>query len=69
LSKAEASPSSSKLDEEQSVGHLFSNAIGQEQGNIIVNYYGPSSSEALTLHGYNVHRTKIKKDIPSSFNI
>jgi hypothetical protein len=23
------------------VGHLFSNAIDQEQGNTIVNYYGP----------------------------
>ena len=51
------------------VGHLFSNVVGQEQGNTIVNYYGPSSSEALSPHGYNAHRTKYKEDIPSSFNI
>jgi hypothetical protein len=48
------------------VGHLFSNVVGQEQGNTIVNYYGPSSSEALSPHGYNAHQTKVKKDIPSS---
>jgi hypothetical protein len=35
------------------VGHLFSNVVGQEQGNTIVNYYRPSSSEALSPHGYN----------------
>jgi hypothetical protein len=34
------------------VGHLFSNAIGQEQCNTIVNYYKPLSSEALSPHGY-----------------
>jgi hypothetical protein len=51
------------------VGHLFSNAMGYEQGNTIVNYYKPSSSEALSPHGYNAHRTKDKKDVPSSFNI
>jgi hypothetical protein len=51
------------------VGHLFSNVVNQEQGNTIVNYYEPSSSEALSLYGYNAHRTKDKKDIPSSFNI
>jgi hypothetical protein len=51
------------------VGHLFSNAVGQEQGNTIVNYYRPSSSEALSLHGYNAHETKVKKDISSSFNM
>jgi hypothetical protein len=37
------------------IGHLFSNVVGQEQGNTIVNYYGPSSSEALSPHGYNAH--------------
>jgi hypothetical protein len=51
------------------VGHLFSNVVGQEQGNTIVIYYRPSSSEALSPHGYNAHQTKVKKDIPSSFNI
>jgi hypothetical protein len=51
------------------VGHLLSNAVGQEQGNTIVNYYGPSSSEALSSHGFNAHQTKVKKDIPSSFNM
>jgi hypothetical protein len=29
------------------VGHLFSNAMNQEQGNTIVKCSGPSSSEAL----------------------
>jgi hypothetical protein len=51
------------------VGHLFSNAVDQEQGNTIVNFYGPSSLEALFPHGNNAHQTKDKKDIPSSFNI
>jgi hypothetical protein len=51
------------------VGQLFSNAIDQEQGNTIVNFYGPSSSEALFSHGYNAHQTKVKKDIPSSFDM
>jgi hypothetical protein len=51
------------------VSHLFSDVVGQEQGNTIVNYYGPSSSEALSPHGYNAHQTKVKKDIPSSFNM
>jgi hypothetical protein len=51
------------------VGHLFSNVVNQEQDNTIVNYYGPSSSEALSPHGYNDHQTKVKKDIPSSFNM
>jgi hypothetical protein len=37
------------------VGHLFSNTVDQEQGNTVVNYYGPLSSEALSPHGYNVH--------------
>ena len=51
------------------IDHLFSNVVDQEQGNTIVNYYGPSSYEALSSHGYNAHRTKIKKNIPSLFNM
>jgi hypothetical protein len=51
------------------VGHLFSNVVDQEQGNTIVNYYRPSSFEALSPHGYNAYQTKVKKDIPSSFNM
>jgi hypothetical protein len=51
------------------VGHLFSNAVGQEQGNTIVNYNRPSSSEALSPYEDNAHQTKVKKDIPSSFNV
>jgi hypothetical protein len=51
------------------VCHLFSNDVDQEQGNTIVNYYRPSSSKALSPHGYNAHQTKVKKDITSSFNI
>ena len=51
------------------VSHLFSNVVGQEQGNIIVNYYRPSSSKALSPHEYNAHQTKDKKNIPSSFNM
>jgi hypothetical protein len=51
------------------VGHLFANVVDQEQGNIIVNYYGPLSSEALSPHGYNAYQTKVKKDIPLSFNM
>jgi hypothetical protein len=50
------------------VANLFSNVVDQEQGNTIVNYYGPSSSEALSPHGYNAHQTKVK-DTPSSFNM
>jgi hypothetical protein len=49
------------------VGHLFSNVVGQEQDNTIVNYYGPLSSEALSPYWYNAHQTKVKKDVPSSF--
>jgi hypothetical protein len=49
------------------VGRLLSNTVNQEQGNIIVNYNRPSSSEALSPHGYNAHQTEVKKDIPSSF--
>ena len=51
------------------IDHLFSNVVDQEQGNTIVNYYGPSSSKALFPHGFNAHQTKVKKDIPSSFNM
>jgi hypothetical protein len=51
------------------VGHLFSNVVYQEQGNTIVSYYRPSSSEALSPHVYNTHQTEVKKDIPSSFNM
>jgi hypothetical protein len=29
------------------VGHLFSNVVYQKQGNTIVNYYRPLSSEAF----------------------
>jgi hypothetical protein len=48
------------------VVYLFLNSMNQEQDNTIVNYYGPSSSEALSSHGYNAHQMKVKKDIPSS---
>jgi hypothetical protein len=51
------------------VGHLFSNAVNQERGNTVVNFYRPSSFEALSPHGYNAHQTKDKKDKPSSFYI
>ena len=51
------------------VGHLFSYAVDQEQGNTIVNYYGPSSSEVQSSHENNAHQTKVKKDLPSSFNM
>jgi hypothetical protein len=34
------------------VGHLFSNTIGQEQDNTIINYYEFLSSEALSPRGY-----------------
>jgi hypothetical protein len=50
------------------VGHLFSNAVNLEQGNTIVKYFGSSSSEALPPLGYNVHQTKVMKDMPSSFH-
>jgi hypothetical protein len=43
-----------------SVGHLFSSAVHKKQGNIIVSYYRPSSSEALFPHGHNAHQTKVK---------
>jgi hypothetical protein len=50
------------------VGHLFSNDVNQEQGNTMVKYEGPSSSEALFPLGYNDLHTKVMKDMPSSFN-
>jgi hypothetical protein len=48
------------------VGHLFSNATDQEQGNTIVNGKRPSSFEALFHFGYNDLQTKVMKDIASS---
>jgi hypothetical protein len=51
------------------VGHLFSNVVDQELDNTIVNYYRPSSSEALSSHGNNAHHAKVKKNLPSSFNM
>jgi hypothetical protein len=48
------------------VGHLFSNAVNQEQGNTIVNDKGPSSSKTLSPFGYNNLRMNVMKDIPSS---
>jgi hypothetical protein len=51
------------------VGHLFSNVVGQQQVNTIINYYGPSYSKELSPHGYNVHQTRVKKDVPSSFTM
>jgi hypothetical protein len=35
------------------VGHLFSNAVNQEQDNTLVKHKGPSSFEALSPFGYN----------------
>jgi hypothetical protein len=49
------------------VGHLFSNAVNQEQGNTIVKGRGPSSSEVLSPLGYNNLQTKFMKDMPSQF--
>jgi hypothetical protein len=54
---------------EMFVDHLFSNDVDQEQCNTIVNFYISSSSKALFPHGFNAHQTKVKKDIPSSFNM
>ena len=51
------------------VVHLLSDAVDQEQGNTIVNYYGPSSFEALLPHESNAHQTKVKRDLPSLLNI
>jgi hypothetical protein len=47
------------------VGHLFSNAMNQEQANTIVKGQGPSSSEVLSTLGYNNLQTKVMKDMPS----
>jgi hypothetical protein len=56
----------SSLEVGTNVGHLFSNVVNQEQGNIIVKDEGPSSSEALLPLGINEHRTKVMKGVPSS---
>jgi hypothetical protein len=48
------------------VGHLFSKAMNQEQGNTNVNGQRPSSFITLSPLGYNELRMKVKKDIPSS---
>jgi hypothetical protein len=48
------------------VGHLFSNVVIQEQGNTIVKYKRPSSSEALSPYGHNDHQMKVMKDMSSS---
>jgi hypothetical protein len=48
------------------VGHLFSNVVNKEQGNTIVKDKGPSSSKALPPLGFNDHRMKVMKDMPSS---
>jgi hypothetical protein len=50
------------------VVHLFSNVVNQEQGNTIVKDKGPSSSDALFPLGFNGHRTKVMKYMPSSFH-
>jgi hypothetical protein len=49
------------------VVYLFSNTVDQEQGNIIVKDWGPSSSETLSPFEYNDSWTKVLKDTPSSF--
>ena len=51
------------------VGFLFSNVVDQEQVNTILKDYGPSSSETYSPFGYVGSRTKVTKDIPSSFVI
>jgi hypothetical protein len=56
----------SSLEVGANVGHLFSNVVNQEQGNTIVDYYKPSSSEVLSPHGYNTHQTEVRKDISLS---
>jgi hypothetical protein len=47
------------------VGHLFTNAVNQEQANTIVKGQGPSSSEVLSPLGYNDLLMKVMKDVPS----
>jgi hypothetical protein len=59
-------PSFQRLLDKAIVGHVFSNAVNQEQGNTIVKDKGPSSSEALPPLGFNDHWTKVMKDMPSS---
>jgi hypothetical protein len=51
------------------VGHLFTNAVNQEQANTIVKGQGPSSSEVLSPLGYNDLLMKVMKDVPSWFII
>jgi hypothetical protein len=48
------------------VGHLFSNATDQEQGNTIVNGKRPSSFKELFPLGYNDLQMKVMKDVASS---
>jgi hypothetical protein len=48
-----------------SVGHLFSNAVNQEQANTIVKGQGPLSFEVLSPLRYNDLQTKVMKDMPS----
>jgi hypothetical protein len=48
------------------VGHLFSNATYQEQGNTIANGKRTLSFEALFSFGYNDLQTKVMKDVASS---
>jgi hypothetical protein len=52
-----------------SYGHLFSNAMNQEQGNTIVKCQGPSSSKALSPLGYNDLQTKVIKGTSSFIRI
>jgi hypothetical protein len=49
------------------VGHLFSNVVNEEQGNTIVKHSGSSSFEALSPLRYNDLRTKVMKNVSSSF--
>jgi hypothetical protein len=50
------------------VVYLFSSVVNQEQGNMIVKVKRPLSSEALFPLGFNGHRMKVMKDMPSSFH-
>jgi hypothetical protein len=61
-----SSPATSSDSANGPVGHLFLNAMNQEQGNIIVNDNRPSSSETLLPQGCNARHTKVRNDIPSS---
>jgi hypothetical protein len=51
----------------QSVGHLFSIVVNQEQGNTFVKRQRPSSLEVLFPFRYNESRTKVMKNRSSSF--